>query len=317
MDTSFSPSPESPALVIGAAGVDIVGRTRGDAQLGTSNPAHIRSSFGGVARNVAENLARLGQPVRLITAVGEDQTGDQLLRQAAAVGVDVQAVRRSARNPTGSYLAVVNPAGALQLALDDMRAIADLTPDYLEAHTALFKEASVVFVDANLSPRALAKIVSLARKAHVPLCADPTSAGLARRLRPHLSKLALVTPNQIEASLLCQLPPVALQLDEGLERAKRLVSQGVQIALVALAEFGVCYATSQISGHVPAVRVEIVDPTGGGDSFTAAVIFALLNDIPLDDAVRLGVSAAALTLRHSGTVAPDLTLEKLYNQLVI
>jgi pseudouridine kinase len=84
-----------------------------------------------------------------------------------------------------------------------------------------------------------------------------------------------------------------------------------------LGQFGVCYATSDTSGQIPAIRTEIADPTGAGDAMTATVIFALLNDIPLDDAVRLGVSAATLTLRHPGAVLPDLSLEKLYDQLVI
>ncbi len=78
-----------------------------------------------------------------------------------------------------------------------------------------------------------------------------------------------------------------------------------------------CYATAETSGFVPAIRTEIVDPTGGGDALIAAVIFALLNDIPLDDAIRLGVSAATLTLRYPGAVVPELTLEKLYDKLVI
>jgi pseudouridine kinase len=89
------------------------------------------------------------------------------------------------------------------------------------------------------------------------------------------------------------------------------------VAIITLAQFGVCYATSDTSGYIPAMQTEIMDPTGGGDALTAAVIFALLNDIPLDDAVRLGVSAATLTLRHPGAVRPDLSLEKLYDQLVI
>jgi pseudouridine kinase len=99
--------------------------------------------------------------------------------------------------------------------------------------------------------------------------------------------------------------------------AKNFVSQGIKIAIISMAQFGVCYATSETAGHIPSIRSEIVDPTGVGDAMTAAVIFALLNDMPVDDAVRLGVSAASLTLRHSGTVLPDLTLEKLYDQLVI
>jgi pseudouridine kinase len=86
---------------------------------------------------------------------------------------------------------------------------------------------------------------------------------------------------------------------------------------VALAQLGVVYASSETSGHIPAVRTKIVDPTGAGDALTATVIFALLNDIPLDDAVRLGVTAASLALRQRGTVVPDLSLENLYNRLVI
>jgi pseudouridine kinase len=102
-----------------------------------------------------------------------------------------------------------------------------------------------------------------------------------------------------------------------MDAARYLVSSGVKIAIITLAEFGVCYATSETAGYIPAIRTEIIDPTGAGDALTAAVIFGLLNEIPIDEALRLGISAAALTLQHPGAVLPDLTLEKLYNQLVI
>jgi pseudouridine kinase len=96
-----------------------------------------------------------------------------------------------------------------------------------------------------------------------------------------------------------------------------MVANGVDIAIVTLAAQGLCYATSETSGYIPAIKTTIIDPTGAGDALSAAVIFALLNDVPLDDAVRLGVSAASLTLRYRGAVVSDLSLEKLYDQLVI
>jgi pseudouridine kinase len=82
-----------------------------------------------------------------------------------------------------------------------------------------------------------------------------------------------------------------------------------------MAEFGLGYATASGSGHVPAIKTEILDPTGAGDALTAAVMFALLNGIPTDEAVRLGLAAASVTLRRPGTVAADLSLELLYDQL--
>jgi sugar/nucleoside kinase (ribokinase family) len=103
--------------------------------------------------------------------------------------------------------------------------------------------------------------------------------------------------------------------DRALDAARQLVAEGVEIALVTMAEFGVGYASAETSGHVPAVKTEILDSTGAGDAQTAAVLFGLLNGIPLDESVRLGVSAAALTLRTPGSVMPDLSLERLYDGL--
>jgi pseudouridine kinase len=68
---------------------------------------------------------------------------------------------------------------------------------------------------------------------------------------------------------------------------------------------------------VPAIDCEIVDLTGAGDALTAAVVFGLLNHLPVDEAVRLGTSAAALTLQCRETVCPSLSLERLYDTLVI
>lgn len=102
--SDISSSSESPVLIIGSAGIDIVGRLLNQSQSGTSNPGHIRTSFGGVARNVAENLARLGQPVTLISVVGLDSTGDDLLDHLDNVGVDVSAVLQTDEYSTGTYL---------------------------------------------------------------------------------------------------------------------------------------------------------------------------------------------------------------------
>jgi pseudouridine kinase len=317
MSDHFSPAPDGPVLAIGAAGVDMVGRLDGELRWSASNPSRIRSSFGGVARNVAENLARLGQPVRLLTAVGEDQSGEQLIRQASEAGVDMQAVLRTPAYPTGAYLAVLDADGELQLALDDMRAVQAITPAYLNSRADLFLESSLLFLDANLSPRALRTAVSLARRAHIPICVDPTSSLLASRLRPYLENIHLITPSSAEACVLSGCKVADEAYEQALDAAKRLVSQGVQVAMITLAEAAVVYATSTTTGQAPAICKEIIDPIGGGDALAAAVIFALLNDFPLDDAVRLGVSAAALTLGSPGAVVPDLSLQKLYDQLVI
>ena len=183
-DDIFSPQPEAPALVIGAAGIDIVGRLKGDLVAQSSNPALIRTYYGGVARNVAENLARLGHPVKLLTSVGADRVGDQLLAQAVDAGVNVDHVIRTPDKPTGSYLAVVGQRGDLQYALDDMRSMTAMTPSFLRSREWMFKSASVLFLDANLPKESLKTAISMARKAKLPVCADPTAPLLAHRFKP-------------------------------------------------------------------------------------------------------------------------------------
>ena len=308
---------DRPALVLGAAGLDVVGRLVADLQPAASNPARIRRSYGGVARNVAENLARLGQPVRLITVVGEDASGVDVLAHTSQAGVDISAAVRTGNYPTGFYMGVLNAGGQLQFAVDDMRLLDELTPHYLQEQEALFKSSSMVFVDANLPVKTLRAAVNLAKRARIPICADTASFTLAERLVKFLPKFYLVTANSKEAGVLTGLTFESADRNAAMEAARSLVNQGVRIALVTLAEYGVVYATSETTGHIPAIRTRTSDPTGAGDAMTAAVLFALLNEIELDDAIRLGVSAASLTLRHPGSVYPDLSLEALYNQLLV
>lgn len=308
---------EAPVLVIGASGIDIIGRLQGPLDAGTSNPARIRTSFGGTARNVAENLARLGQAVELLSVIGGDQVGQQLLRHTETAGVGISGVQISARLPTGSYLAVIDAQGALSFGLDDMRALEQITPAYLRDQQDLFKKAAMLFMDANLQPETLATAFELAAEARLPVCADPTSTSLATALSPHLEHIFLLTPNVREAGVYLEREIDPRDSQSGVMAAKNLVGLGVQFAIVTLAEFGLAYASAEGSGHIPAIKTEIVDPTGGGDALSAAVIFALLNDIPADEAVRLGVSAASLTLRRRGSVRKDLSLELLYDHLVV
>ena len=306
-----------PVLVLGAAGLDVIGRLESDLKPAASNPARIRRSYGGVARNVAENLSRLGQRVRLLSVVGDDHSGREVLEHTANAGVDVSCVIYSKEYPTGYYMGVVDRNGKLQYAVDDMRVLEEMTPHCLQEQEELFKSSSMVFVDANLSVKSLRAAVNLAKRAKIPICADTASFTLAERLVKFLPKYYLVTANSKEAGILTGLTFEASDRNAAREAARSLVNQGVRIALVTLAEYGVVYATSETTGHISAIRTRITDPTGAGDAMTAAVLFALLNDIELDDAIRLGVSAASLTLRHPGSVYPDLSLEGLYDQLLV
>jgi pseudouridine kinase len=306
-----------PVLIIGSSGLDVIAQLDANLKLGVSNPARVRASFGGAARNIAENLARLGQEVTLITVAGDDPTGKEMVAYTRSAGVDVSAVIHTDKLPTGFYMGLLNKKGQLETAVDDMRIISLLTPHAIEKRAELFEVATVLFLDMNLPEDTLETAINLAQEVGLPICADPTSATLAIKLIPYLPQLALITPNSLEAGILTGSEFDPSDRLASMAAARHLASLGVGITLISLSKFGACYATSETSGQIPAIRTKIVDPTGGGDALAAAVIFALLNEIPLDEAIQLGVSAASLTLRYPGTVLPDLSLQKLYDTLVI
>ncbi len=307
--------PTRPVLVIGTSGLDLIASPDDALKRGDRVPARIRTAFGGVARNVAENLARLEHPVRFITAVGHDAEGHYLLQHLADLGVDVSLSRVSSEHPTGTYIGVLHPQGGLHYGVYDMRVIQALTPDYIKAQEDVFPLADAVVIDANLPPETLRVIFQLARRYHRPVIADATSTTLAQRLLPYLDQISLLTQNHLEAAALLGEAIPQDDFASALRAAQALVARGVDMALVTLAEFGVCYATPNISGHIPAVRTDVRDPTGAGDALTATVLFALREGLPPDEAVRLGTAAAALTLREVGTVVVDLNLERLYAAL--
>jgi pseudouridine kinase len=304
-------------LIIGATLLDSKGKPRAGLEPGTSNPAHIRHTRGGTARNVAENLACFGAEVRLLSAVGDDDTGRQLTAQTAEAGVDVSDVQVISGERTGSYMAILDEEGSLSVALDDVSIMSHISPAYLYQNRKLFRDACMVLFDGSLDEVAMEMAVRLARQYNVPICADPSSARLARKLKNHLPQLHLIVPNEVEAAALTEVDFSGFDPDASLEVAMILMRSGVDTVIVTLSDYGLVYSTSDERGYIPAQYSEIVDSTGTGDSVTAAVMFGMVNDFPITEAIRLGAAAASLTLQTGETVVPDLSLDMLYDHLIV
>ncbi|WP_162909997.1 carbohydrate kinase family protein [Aggregatilinea lenta] len=309
---------DQPVLVIGASGIDIKGRPLEPLQMGRSNQGAVRTTVGGVARNIAENLARLEVPTVLLSAVGDDHSGEILLKRTQDTGVDTSYVLRLPDKPTGSYLALVDSDGQLIVSLSDYDIVSAISSSYLLQQRELFEQASMIAIDANLSVKAMATVFRLAKRYDVPVCVDPTSPTLAAKLLAHLPQINMIAPDIYEAATLLRADITPLpDRDAAVGLAQRIINTGVNIAIVTLAEYGLAYADGSGAGHIPALRTPVVDKTGAGDALTAAVIFGLLNEMPLDEAMRLGIAAASLTLRTRETVAVDLSLDQLYDALVV
>jgi pseudouridine kinase len=290
----------SAILVIGGANVDLKARSAAAVVAGTSNPGTASLSPGGVGRNIAENLARLGTSTALLTAIGTDALGNDLLAATAAAGVDVSLVRRGELE-TGTYTAVLDHAGELVVAVADMVAVESLTPADVAAVSDRIAAADLVIVDGNLLPATVAAVLDTAAAAGVRVVVDPVSVPKARRLAPSVRRpLLLLTPNAGEL--------VALTGETDREAAvAALHAYGAQLVWLRLGPSGSLLSTPDGAVVLPPPGGAVVDVTGAGDAMLAAFCHFLLAGATPEEAARLGHAAAALTVASPATVRPDLT----------
>ena len=309
----------APVVLIGSACFDIKGTITGRGVKHiypfSSNPGRVRVSLGGTARNIAESLARLDVPVQLLTAIGADEEGRQIVERTRAAGVviDDGALIVAPDLESGAYLALLRADGQLIVGVDDTLVARRITPRAVHRWRRVIREAALVVIDANVPPRAIRAILRRCAWYGIDVCLDPVSVALARRVAPFLARAKLITPNMREAAALAGLPVTTRE--EALAAARVLQERGAEIVVVTMAHGGAVYVGGDASGHVPAIETAIVDATGAGDALTAGVIFGLLNDFPPDDALALGTAMASLTMQSGETVRSDLSVEQVYQHL--
>lgn len=295
--------PRRGAVVIGGANVDLKARSTAAAAEHTSNPGRGSMTPGGVGRNIAENIARLGDPVHLISVVGRDPMGDSLLDHTAAAGVRVDHVTRT-DHATGTYTAVLDTDGELIIAISDMDAIADLDSARLDAARDVIANADVVVVDGNLGLDAFNHALDLS--AGVRTIFDPVSVPKATLLREALDeRVYAVTPNRDELGALTDL---ATDSDHNVrEAAQALHERGIELVWVRLGERGSMLSHADGTVELDALATEVEDITGAGDSMLGAFCHVLLNGGTPLEAARFGHAAAAATIASAHTVRLDLT----------
>jgi len=296
-------APHAELVCIGGANIDRKLRTLATLQMGTSNPSVQFEAFGGVARNVAENLARLGLPTQLISAVGDDAAGSALLAQAASIGVSTQHTWVAPGAATGSYTAVLDDSGQMVLALAAMPLTDHLTPQFLRQSSAQRTLARLTVLDLNLPASSVAALLEEARERGKALVAVAVSEPKMDRLPRDLRGLQCLILNRGELQAL--LP----EARDDAEAFATLHDRGVQQIVLTQGAAGViCCQAGATVRHLPAPAVEVVDVTGAGDAF-AAGICAGLYQLPHDlaAACKIGLRLAALTLQTTATVHPELS----------
>lgn len=294
--------------VIGGANIDVVCTPLTTVRMRDSNPCTVRYSLGGVARNIAENLARLGVKVVFITALAGDANAERIESNAASLGIDLSHCVRVNDGVTSTYTCINDEKGDMLVAASDMSILKHLTCQRLEERLDVINGAQCVVTDTNDADC----LRFLQQHVTVPLFVDTVSAKKTEIVKNDIKNIFCLKPNLIEAEV---LSGIEIRDSQCLQKAVDVIrSKGVNWVFVSQGNEGVTYSDGA-TGHVDSFPVKVVNTTGAGDSFMAGVVCGYINGMGISHCAMMGCAASAITVSDRETVSESMSVEKVNNIL--
>ena len=298
------------AVVVGGVNLDIGGRSLGKLVPADSNPGQVRTSLGGVGRNIAHNMALLGMDVRLLTAFGDDMNAQRIAARCGELGVDISQCLTVPGGATSTYLFIADHQGDMALAVSDMEIYQHMTPAFLTGRSRLLHNAQLIVVDTNIPAESIAW---LADNVRLPIFADPVSTAKAEKLRPVLGKLHTLKPNRMEAEL---LSGVTITDEASLNKAADvLLATGLRRVFISLGGDGMLAADHKERLHVPCCPGQMVNTTGCGDAGMAAIAWAYLEGTGLEGTAKAAMAAGAIAMESAETINPAMSAQRLRDRM--
>jgi pseudouridine kinase len=295
-------------VVVGGANMDLAASSNAPLVAHDSNVGTIRCAPGGVARNVAENLARLDRRVHLVSLVGDDAFGQSVKDLTQRSGVDVSGVLCIKGCRTSTYLSLHGPDGDMAVAVNDMGILEQLGPDMLAQSGALIVGAAALVLDANLPVAGIAWLIRQATPMHCFV--DGVSAVKCTKVLPYLSQIQTLKLNALEAHTLTGME--VSHPDEGRAAALHLHKRGAQRVVVSLGAKGVVWCDADATtGHLSSNEVVVASTSGAGDALLAGIVHGTLAGWSLPASVQFGQRCAEFTLSSPYSNHPDLSVNAL------
>ena len=336
-DPLAPPYPKSRVVVLGGIVLDIIARPIDGEPLtlGTSNPSTCIESDGGVGRNIAETLCRLGSKPLLYSVVGNDTRGSSILRRLrddCGIASLEKTVRTIPESNTATYVAILNEHRDLHTACADMEVFNHVTSPPLE----VLRHADYLIMDANPPIQILQQAARDAVDAGVKVFFEPTSVPKAKILcaeeNQFLSCISFASPNLDELVAMAGVDSTCLstvRLDEGLLRSniyplatdvvQRMHHSDAHLIITCGAHGVILVSKTGQRGEITFKRFQapndviVQNATGAGDTLSGAFVHALLSGKSISDSISFGMKAAAVSLQCNNQAISPLLSERSFH----
>ncbi|SCX88501.1 PfkB family carbohydrate kinase [Alkaliphilus peptidifermentans] len=297
--------------IIGGTNVDIQGFPKENFVIRDSNPGSVKISFGGVGRNIGENLVKLGIETKLISVIGDDPYGKRILTEALKTGLDMSESLTLKGKSTSTYLSLLDEKGDMLGAISDMDIFNELTVQYLQEKNHLLQHAALCIVDTNIPTETIE--YALTHHKDKVFFLDTVSTSKAVRIKDLIGKFHTIKPNRVEAEILAG---IKINNEADIKRAgEYFLKKGVRRAFITLGEGGVYYTNGIEDGIINASKREVVNATGAGDAFMAALIYSYLNKFHIKKSTIFAMAAAQVALSHENTINPNMSIDNINREM--
>ncbi|BEP28337.1 carbohydrate kinase family protein [Helicovermis profundi] len=298
-------------LVLGASVVDIFGFSSSRYRPYNSTPGRVKMSFGGVCRNIAENLARVGVNTKFISILGDDEKGKSILEHSKIIGYDMSDSLILENGGTPTYLAILNECGEMVSSIADMKSIGELNTEFIDSKADIIINSEYTFLDSD-DPEILEYILTTF-KDKTKFVLDPVSAEKANNIKHLIHHFHTIKPNRHEAEIILGFK---LDSEEELNNAgKYFRKMGVKNIFISLDEDGIYYMNSEKSGIIKAENVTVKNVTGAGDSFVAGIGYGYMKEFPIEKTVKFAITMANITIDHEETINPEIDNEYVASRI--
>lgn len=270
--------------------MDITAESAEAFRFGDSNPGRVHVSWGGVGRNIAHNLALLGDDVSLLTIFGGGLFGPVIEAATRDLGIRTDRCEVAPEGTNSFFVALNNADGELVGGVADMNATEGMDPEWLEARLDEVNAADAVVADANSSARALAFLIDYCRK---PLYLDAVSVAKAGRIREAVAlsrkkSFFALKCNALEHQALADMPEAAI--------GRKYISVGAE---------GLRVEADGRQYAFPALPCIVRSVTGGGDALLAGIVHAGV-DASVEETARWGLACARCAVESPHAVSDEI-----------
>ncbi len=295
--------------VVGGINVDVFGKAQRKFIYRDSNPGKVKFSVGGVGRNLAVDLVKLGMDVEFITMFGNDNYATKLKQDCKENMINLTYSKDSEEYGSSYYLAIEDKTGEMCAAVSDMKIYDLMDSEFIEKRLDVLNLAQICVLDTNLPKETLRYI---AKNVKVPIFLDAVSVNKSDKIRSILSDVHTLKLNQIEAE---NLSSVEILDEESLRRATSVIMKtGVKQVFITLGSKGVHYKNLMTENTLYANPIQVRNVTGAGDAFFSGAIWSYLRGEEIDKMAYYGQAAARIALKCEFAGADNLCETAILNE---